>query len=131
MTCRLNNGDDWVVDSGATKHATYKAHILINKRKNAYKRPAMIPNSDSMPVKGRGGYTFTGCTKIEGISHVPQFYCNLLYVSRLTKNLQRKMTFSMEFYVMEGLQLGIFTGLSDCQRDLYRMKLFVLWRVFN
>lgn len=103
MIGRLNDDYDWAVDSGATEHTTYRADILNNKTKHAYERPVVIPNGDAIPVEGRGDYTLPCGTKIEGILHVPQFNCNLLSISRLTKNLQCAITFFSDFCVMQGL----------------------------
>ncbi|KAI3722511.1 hypothetical protein L2E82_33550 [Cichorium intybus] len=54
MTGRSSDDDDWVVDSGATEHTTYRADILTNKTKRNFERPVVIPNGDAIPVEGRG-----------------------------------------------------------------------------
>ncbi|KAM0042872.1 hypothetical protein Hdeb2414_s0010g00334841 [Helianthus debilis subsp. tardiflorus] len=60
MTGRFNDGDDWVVDSGATEHTTYMSEILDNKRKDKHEMPVIIPNGDTIPVEGKGDYTLPG-----------------------------------------------------------------------
>lgn len=53
MTGNDYDEDDWVVDTGATEHTTYRADILVNKRKSLYEPPVIIPNGDAIPVEGR------------------------------------------------------------------------------
>ncbi|KAJ0951185.1 putative RNA-directed DNA polymerase [Helianthus annuus] len=124
MTGRLVDEDDWVVDSGATEHTTYLNDILSNKRKDSHEVPVTIPNGDTIPVEGKGDYTLPGGTRIRGILHVPKFTCNLLSVSRLTKDLQCSVTFFPDFCVMQGLRSRNLIGAGKCKGGLYRMGMF-------
>nr|KAJ0215676.1 hypothetical protein LSAT_V11C300142910 [Lactuca sativa] len=123
MTGNDYDEDDWVVDTGATKHTTYRADILVNKRKSFYEPPVIIPNGDAIPVEGRGDCTLPGGIKIKGILHVPKFKCNLLSVSRLTKKLQCVIIFFPDFCVMQDLCTRTLIGASECKRGLYRIRL--------
>lgn len=48
MASRLDDEADWVIDSSATKHTTYRVDILNKKTKYACERPVVIPNGDSL-----------------------------------------------------------------------------------
>ncbi|XP_024993949.1 uncharacterized protein LOC112527496 [Cynara cardunculus var. scolymus] len=67
MTGRIDNKDDWIVDSGATDHTTYLSNILVNKRKDPLGMPVVIPKGDTIPVEGKGDYTLPGGTRSRGL----------------------------------------------------------------
>lgn len=124
MVGKLNQDGDWVVASRATEHITYRTDLLENKRKVSCEAPVIIPNGEAVPVLGRGDYTLPGGVKIKGVLHVPTFNCNLLSVSRLTKNLQCAVTFFPDFCVMQGLRSRNLIGAGKYTRGLYRMGMF-------
>ncbi|KAI3739255.1 hypothetical protein L2E82_29654 [Cichorium intybus] len=97
-TGKINIKDNSVVDSGAMDHITHMVSILENKTKNAHEFPVIIPNVESVPVKGRGDHTLYNGTKIQGLLHVPDFNCNLLSISKLSKELQCTVTFFPDFF---------------------------------
>lgn len=124
ITSKYVNDDEWVVDSGATDHITHRIDILENRTKNNYERPVIIPNGDTVPVEGRGDYTLPGGDKIEAVLYIPKFKCNLLSVSRLSKDLQCAVTFFPDFCVMQGLRSKSLIGAGECRKGLYRMSIF-------
>ncbi|KAJ0838105.1 putative RNA-directed DNA polymerase [Helianthus annuus] len=121
MTGKSHEEGDWVVDSGATEHMTYRNDLLKNKKKVAYEPPVTIPNGEAIPVDGRGEYTLPGGIKIKGVLHVPEFNCNLLSVGRLTNDLQCSVTFFPDFCVMQGLRTRTLIGEGRYKNGLYRM----------
>lgn len=124
MSGRVNYKDEWVVDSGATDHATYRSDIIVNKRKNPYELPVVIPNGDAIPVEGKGDHILPSGATIKGVLYVPKFNCNLLSVSRLAKSLQCAVTFFPDFCVMQGLRSRTLIGAGECRGGLYRMGIF-------
>ncbi|KAK9055092.1 hypothetical protein SSX86_026172 [Deinandra increscens subsp. villosa] len=123
-TGTFNKDEDWIVDSGATEHTTYRSDILTNRKTNHNERPVIIPNGDAIPVNGRGDYTLPSGTKITDVLHVSKFNCNLLSVSRLTKDLQCSVTFFPDFCVLQGLRSKTLIGVGECKNGLYRMGIF-------
>nr|GFB17998.1 hypothetical protein [Tanacetum cinerariifolium] len=57
-------------ESWPGKKGTKKAHVVI-------------PNGDSIPVKGKGDYILPGGTKVNRVLYVPDFKCNLLSIAPL------------------------------------------------
>ncbi|GKA86712.1 putative RNA-directed DNA polymerase, partial [Tanacetum coccineum] len=47
---------EWIFDSGCTEYITYLSNILVNKKATHFEAPVIIPNGDSIPVKGKGDY---------------------------------------------------------------------------
>lgn len=66
---------------------------------------------------------------MNGVLCVPNFKCNLLFVSRLSKDLQCPVTFFPAFCVMQGLQTRDLIGSGRCEGGLYRMGMLEERRV--
>ncbi|KAM0026082.1 putative RNA-directed DNA polymerase [Helianthus debilis subsp. tardiflorus] len=114
---------EWIFDSGCTAYITYLSNILVSKRVTPFEAPVIIPNGDSIPVKGKGDYVLPEGAKVNGVLYVPDFKCNLLSVSRLSRDLQCCISFFPDFCIMQGLQRRNLIGAGRCQGGLYRMKM--------
>ncbi|GKB38125.1 putative RNA-directed DNA polymerase [Tanacetum coccineum] len=123
MAHKEDEEGEWIFDSGCTEYITYLSNILVNKKATHFEAPVVIPNGDSIPVKGKGDYIFPGGTKVNGVLYVPDFKCNLLSVSRLSRDLQCCISFFPDFCVMQGLQRRNLIGAGRCEGGLYRMKM--------
>ncbi|GJR58569.1 hypothetical protein Tco_1500731 [Tanacetum coccineum] len=55
-----------------------------------FEAPVVIPNGDSILVKGKGDHILPGGTKVNGVLYVPDFKCNLLSI-RKEDNTELKM----------------------------------------
>ncbi|GJZ15350.1 hypothetical protein Tco_0551027 [Tanacetum coccineum] len=93
------------------------------KKATHFEAPVVIPNGDSIPVKGKGDYILTGGTKVNGVLYILDFKCSLLSVSRLSRDLQCCISLFLDFCVMQGLQRKNLIGEGRCEGGLYRMKM--------
>ncbi|GKA96093.1 putative RNA-directed DNA polymerase [Tanacetum coccineum] len=84
MAHKEDEEGEWIFDSGSTEYINYLSNILVNKKATHFEAPVVIPNKDSIPVKGKGDYVLPGGTKVNGVLYVPEFKCKLLFV-RTTK----------------------------------------------
>lgn len=100
MVGKTDHGEAWVVDSGGTEHITCNQRLLKNVTKNTFEPPVIIPNGDFINVNGRGDLKLQNNINIDKVLHIPAFNCNLLSVSRLTKDLQCIITFLLGFCYM-------------------------------
>ncbi|GKA38340.1 putative RNA-directed DNA polymerase [Tanacetum coccineum] len=114
----------WIFDSGTTEHITHNDSLLKNKRKRGYEQPVTILNGEVVPVEGRGECALPSGAIIKDVLHVPKFKCNLLSVSRLSKELQCAVTFFPEFCIMQDLYSRTLIGADDCEDGLYKMGMF-------
>ncbi|GJW21740.1 putative RNA-directed DNA polymerase [Tanacetum coccineum] len=124
FTGNIDSENDWVIDSGSTKHITHNVEILENKVSCFNENPVVILNGDFIPVEGKGECTLTRGAKIKGVLYIPKFTCNLLSVSRLCKDLQSAITFFPDFCVVQKLHMRILIGTGECKSGLYRMGMF-------
>ncbi|GJU20623.1 hypothetical protein Tco_1153965 [Tanacetum coccineum] len=104
MAHKEDEEGEWIFDSRCTKYITYLSDILVNKKTTHFEAPVVIPNGDSIPVKGKEDYILPGGTKVNGVPYVRDFKCNILSVSRLSRDLQCCISFFPDFCVMQGLQ---------------------------
>ncbi|GJS57094.1 retrovirus-related pol polyprotein from transposon TNT 1-94 [Tanacetum coccineum] len=109
--------------TGCTEYITYLSNILINKKATHFEALVVIPNGDSILVKGKRDYILPGGTKVNGVLYVPDFKFNLLSVSFLSRDLQCCISFFLDFCVMQGLQRRNLIGAGRCKGGLYRMKM--------
>ncbi|GKB54907.1 hypothetical protein Tco_0905660, partial [Tanacetum coccineum] len=101
MAHKEDEEGEWIFDSGCTEYITYLSNILVNKKATYFEAPVVIPNGDSIPLKGKGDYIHPGGTKVNGVLYVPEFKCNLLF----------------------GLQKRNLIGAGRCRGGLYRIKM--------
>lgn len=100
MTGKTYFDHDQVIDSRSIEHITHNIKILENIVQTSNETPVIIPNVEFIPVEGKGECTLTRATKIKDVLYIPKFTCNLLLVSRLSKDLQSAITFFPGFCVM-------------------------------
>ncbi|GJY40837.1 zinc finger, CCHC-type containing protein [Tanacetum coccineum] len=78
---------------------------------------------DNLNIKRRNVASPSGAI-VKDVLHVPKFKCNLLSVSRLSKELQCAVTFFPEFCIMQDLYSRTLIGAGDCEDGLYKMGMF-------
>ncbi|MFS7948515.1 putative RNA-directed DNA polymerase [Helianthus anomalus] len=121
MAGNFNEEGDWIVDTGATEYMTHIREALENLSIHENEVPVTIPNGDYVPVKGRGELSLKGGIRIKNVPFIPNFKCNLLSVSRLTKDLHCAITFFPDFFVIQDLSTRNWIGTGKCRDGLYRM----------
>nr|KAJ0198832.1 hypothetical protein LSAT_V11C600314720 [Lactuca sativa] len=87
MAYKENIECDWIIDWGCIEYITHLSHILDNKKATSLEE-LVIAAGDSILVKGKGDHTLLGGAKVKGVLYIPDFNCNLLYVSLLSHALQ-------------------------------------------
>nr|GEV90989.1 putative ribonuclease H-like domain-containing protein [Tanacetum cinerariifolium] len=97
-------------------------HLASTSNQVTSTAPVLIPNGDSIPVKGKGDCILPGGTKVNGV-YISDFKCNLLSVNRLCRDLQCFISFFPNFCVIQGLQKRNLIGTGRCQGGLYKMKM--------
>lgn len=111
----------WVIDSGAIEHITCNENLLQEKfTSNLY--PVRIPNGMNVPIKGLGNVVLDNGMKLHNIMHIPDFQCNLLSVSKLTRDYNCAIIFVADFCVMQDLHSRNLIGLGKHQDGLYILE---------
>ncbi|KAI3499149.1 hypothetical protein L1887_34942 [Cichorium endivia] len=102
---------------------THRTNILEDKVTSRDEVPVTIPNGETVPVEGKGSHTLSNGIKVKGVLHVPKFNCNLLSVSKLSKDLECVISFFPDFLIMQGLSSKSLIGAGNCEGGLYRLKM--------
>ena len=90
----------WVIDSGATDHVVCNKSYLSSIKCSEDNVPISIPNGDKVPVKGIGKTFLLNDVEITNVLYIPNFKCNLLSVSKMTRHLNCFITFFFRILVL-------------------------------
>nr|GFB75037.1 hypothetical protein [Tanacetum cinerariifolium] len=66
MAQKESEQGEWIFDSGCTEYITHLSNALTNNKDTPFENPVIIPNGDSIPVKGKGECILPGGKKING-----------------------------------------------------------------
>ncbi|OIT08991.1 hypothetical protein A4A49_58033, partial [Nicotiana attenuata] len=105
---------EWIIDSGASHHITPCKELLDELRSLEKQQDSrvQVPTGSRSSIACAGSTKILGGQKITNVLHVPDFKFNLLSVSKLTKELQYRVTFLPNFYVFQGLYNGKVIGIG-------------------
>lgn len=118
MTGKIDCTSSWVIDSGANEHITYNENLLEVTNKTGGVLPVKIPNGDLIPVKNVGDVRLPNGLQIKRVLNVPAFNCNLLSVSKLTRDLDCSLTFFSDMCVMQDLRSRNLIGMGRARDGL-------------
>lgn len=90
--------NSWVIDSWASEHINAHKSWLKNIKINKDVATVTIPNVENIPVEGIGDVQLSDGLKLNHVLNIPYFKCNLMSVSRLTRDLQCSITFLPELF---------------------------------
>lgn len=115
---------DWIVDIGATHHMTSNLDMLekIDTVPQSERRQVNLPTGGVVSVANVGTSIVMGGHTIENVLFVPEFKCNLLSVSQLTKELQCVAAFFPDFCILHDLSSGQVKGIGREDQGLYILK---------
>lgn len=122
MAGNINNLNSWIIDPGATEHITCDSMLLENETSCGTEIPVKIPNGETVPVKSIGNANLPNGLKLNQVLNIPDFKCNLLSVSKLTRNLNCALTFFPDFCVMQDLPLRNLIGIGRHCDGLYLLE---------
>ncbi|CAM8942689.1 unnamed protein product [Rhodiola kirilowii] len=112
----------WIIDSGATEHIACDDSLLTDQERVFGQQPVKIPNGDCIPVESTGGACLPNGMKIRDVLHIPKFQCNLISVSRLTKEFNCALTFIADYCVMQDLPTRRLIGAGRQRDGLYLLE---------
>ncbi|CAL1402205.1 unnamed protein product [Linum trigynum] len=113
---------EWLVDSGCNEHIVRDASWLSEVDTAGTYPPVRIPDGTSIPVQGIGSVVLNKHLRLERVLHVPSFKCNLLSVSRLTKENRVILTFMGDFCMIQDSRSKTMIGLGQAREGLYYLQ---------
>ncbi|OIT01904.1 hypothetical protein A4A49_56531, partial [Nicotiana attenuata] len=103
-----------VIYTRATHHVTYTKDILSNMRRTNDQGRSKVqsPTGNKAQITHTGEASILGNKTVKNILYVPYFKFNLLFVSKLTKDLSFLATFFPDFCMFTDLYSGKVTGIG-------------------
>ena len=89
-----NSYKPWIIDSGATDHMTGSSTSFTTYVPCVGNMKVWIVDGSYTPVAGKGTISLTKTFSLESVLHVPNLSCNLLSISKLTRDLNCVAKFS-------------------------------------
>ena len=94
MTGKITKANNsWIIDSGASDHVTHRENWLENVKTKSDYTSVTIPNGETLEVKRVGDIHLSKGFSLKDVLSVPDFNCNLLSVSKITRDLNCSLTF--------------------------------------
>ena len=108
----------WILDTGATYHVCYSLSEF--QRYNRIK-PIIInlPDGSKLNAQIAGTVFFSENLYLTNVLYIPSFKFNIISVSKLTKDLNCKVTFSSSMCQIQDMASMKMTGAADIKAGLY------------
>ena len=87
LSTEMKRHSPWIVDSGASDHMTGNATLFNTYSPNSGNLMVRIADGSLSKVAGIGSVTITNDLTLKSVLLVPNLTCNLLSISKLTKDL--------------------------------------------
>ncbi|CAL1362011.1 unnamed protein product [Linum trigynum] len=111
------------LDSGCNDHIAIHIGTLTNSTLEFDFRVS-IPNGDALGVTRIGSVMLQNGMVLPRVLLVPDFKCNLLFISRLTKDFPLALVFLHDFFVILDLRSRRMIGMGNQQDRLHHLRLF-------
>lgn len=88
-----------IIYSGATDHITSSSALLVNSKDNTSLPPIVMPNGEEAPIMSTGNLPLSPFIYLKNVLGVPSCKVDLMFVSRITRDLNCSITFFPYWYV--------------------------------
>jgi hypothetical protein len=82
-----------IIDSGATNHIISSLNLLVNNSNGGALSSIIIPNGEQVSIAFIGSLPLSYTIVLTNMLRIPSFKVDLIYVSRLTKDLNCLVTY--------------------------------------
>jgi len=116
------HSSQWIIDSGASDHMTGDATLLNEYNQCTNNSTVRIANGSSSQVKGISLSRLLRDMILNSILYVPNLDCNLLSISKLTRDLNCVAKFFPHLCIFQDLDTGKKIGSAKMCSGLYLLK---------
>lgn len=115
---------NWIVDTGASNYMTSNLKILKECQPVPPSQRSMVqlPTGNVVSVSHISKSSVFKDQDISNVLFIPDFKCNLLSVSQLTKELQCSAAFFPDFFIVQDLYTGLVKGIGKEHQGLYMLQ---------
>ncbi|GMI79954.1 hypothetical protein HRI_001664700 [Hibiscus trionum] len=114
-----SNISTWIIDSGATDHMTGNKELFFDLHTSSFKNSIKIADGSHYKIQGKGSVFLTPDLLLKDVLFVPDLKCNLLSVSKLSKDFNCVLKFKGSDCVLQELDRKKTIGSASLQNGLY------------
>lgn len=96
----------WIIDLGASHHKTNMSHLFIFYEPLSRNKKVCTAYGNLSPIVGQGSIRLSEKNILKSVLHIPKLSCNLLSISRLSKDSNYRVIFSVSFCEFQDLNNG-------------------------
>lgn len=111
--------EPWVIDSGATDHITGCANFFCSYKPSPRNLKIKIADGSFATIAGIGTVNISPFISLKDDFYVPKLSCNLLSVSKITRDLNCTVVFSHSHCIFQDMILGMRIGSAKEHNGLY------------
>ena len=121
-TCLISSSSKWVIDSGATDHMTGNSCLFTTFQPHPSTSIVTLADGSTSCVLKSWTIYPTPLITLTAILSLPQFYFNLIYVSKLTHALHCSISFFPNYCFIHDLLTKRIIGRGRESRGLYILE---------
>lgn len=114
--------ESWIIDSGASDHMTGDLTLFSSYSPCPYNYTVRIADGTHSKVMGKGSVIISPHITLESVLYVPELDCNLLSISKITRDLKCVAKFSDNLCEFQILESGKTIGNAKECAGLYLLK---------
>ena len=119
---KIRKSEPWIVDPGASDHMTGDISIFQHYKLNQGVSTVQIADSSISKVAGIGNIQLTEDLILSPVLHVPNLDCNLISISKVTRDLNCVTKFYPNLCEFQAMDLRKVIGNAELCGGLYLLK---------
>ena len=118
FSCSLTSAP-WIIDSGASDHMTSLSSLFKSYSPCPGNQKIRIADGRFSPIAGKGQINISNTIELQSVLHVPNLACNLLSVSKLSKDSKCRVIFFDSYCEFQDLSSRKMIGSAKMVNGLY------------
>ena len=119
FSCGFGISAPWIIDSGASDHMTNSIHLFKSYSPCPENRKVRIADGSFSPIAGKGLVQISERIDLNSVLHVPKLACNLLSVSKISKDSNCRVVFCDSHCIFQDRSSGKTIGSARMVNGLY------------
>lgn len=99
LSCCINSSAPWIIDSGAFDHMTSSFKLFQSYTPCPGNKKVKVADGSFFPIAGKCFIQISDIINLKSVLHVPKLTCNLLSVSKLSKDSNCSVNFFESYCV--------------------------------
>ncbi|KAJ9697393.1 hypothetical protein PVL29_009284 [Vitis rotundifolia] len=118
LSCRFKS-TPWIIDSGASDHMTNSSNMFESYSPCPGNKRVRIADGNFSPIVGKGLIKISEGIDLKSVLHVPKLTCNLLSVSKLSRDSNCCVIFYESHCIFQDRSSGKMIGSARMINGLY------------